>query len=130
MEADGEGRWRYSDTGELVSELPARACGYCGLANTPKGHDGCLGTLSGVANTCCGHGVAVEAYIQLVGGGRVSGQEAVRLMPERPSKRTEKPEDNQGARKTGVAPESGFASRFEALDQIRCSANVSHLPKK
>lgn len=39
-------------------------CNYCGLEKTKEGHDGCIGTLIGVANACCGHGVIEDAYVQ------------------------------------------------------------------
>lgn len=58
------GAWLYSDTREPVAENPDRDCGHCGLPNTPEGHDGCLGTLDGAMNACCGHGNAAEAYVQ------------------------------------------------------------------
>lgn len=60
------GRWIYRDTGEPTAGNP-RECGHCGRANTPEGHDGCLGTLPFVKNACCGHGVDDEAYIALRG---------------------------------------------------------------
>ena len=56
--------WYYVDTNELVSNNPNRDCGYCGLANTPEGHDGCLGTIPNAINACCGHGNLEESYIQ------------------------------------------------------------------
>ena len=59
-----DGAWRYCDNGQLVSNDPDRACNHCGLPQTPEGHDGCLGTLPGVMNACCGHGVEREAYVQ------------------------------------------------------------------
>jgi len=58
------GVWRYSDTGRLVSENKDRPCGHCGLPNTPEGHDGCLGTIPGARNACCGHGDVSAFYIQ------------------------------------------------------------------
>lgn len=60
--------WLYSEDGQPVKDSPQRPCGYCGLANTPEGHDGCLGTLPDVMNACCGHGSDDEAYIQFEGG--------------------------------------------------------------
>lgn len=69
--------WVYLDTGEAVRENPDRPCGHCGLASTPEGHDGCLGTLPGVRNACCGHGVVEEAYVQLDDGTRLEGREAL-----------------------------------------------------
>lgn len=67
----------YEDTGEPVSDNPDRACGYCDLANTPEGHDGCLGTLPGVMNACCGHGNPDEASIQYDNGDRIGGVDAL-----------------------------------------------------
>ncbi len=58
------GTWLYSDTHEPVAESPDRDCGHCGLPNTTEGYDGCLGTIPGAMNACCGHGVAAEAYVQ------------------------------------------------------------------
>lgn len=58
--------WAYVATGRLVADVPDIDCGYCGLTNTPEGHDGCLGTLPGVRNACCGHGSPAEAYAQHV----------------------------------------------------------------
>lgn len=73
--------WRYVDTHARVPEnWKGRGCGHCGRAETPEGHDGCLGTLPPpVVNACCGHGNENEAYVQF-GDGRpvLRGQEAVR----------------------------------------------------
>ncbi len=56
-----------------LPESPNQRCGYCGLAKTPEGHDGCLGTLPGdVMNACCGHGRPNEAYIQFWDGSRIA----------------------------------------------------------
>lgn len=71
------GIWLYADTREPVSEAPDRACGHCGLPNTAEGHDGCLGTLPGVMNACCGHGCPAEAYVQYPSGVIVSGPDAL-----------------------------------------------------
>lgn len=62
---DATDLWRYCDTGQPVPDDPDRDCGHCGLPNTPEGHDGCLGTIPGAANACCGHGIAREAYVQM-----------------------------------------------------------------
>ena len=79
--AERDGVWVYIDTGEPVASLPDRACGHCGEANTPEGHDGCLGTLScpirGVMNACCGHGHSRDAYVQFWDGSRLAGAEAL-----------------------------------------------------
>lgn len=56
-------RWVYVDTGDSV-ENNHRSCGHCGEADTIKGHDGCLGTLRGIRNACCGHGQIDSAYVQ------------------------------------------------------------------
>ena len=63
MMQDGDGLWRYCDNGGLVSEDPDRDCGHCGLPTTAEGHNGCLGTISGATNACCGHGVECESYV-------------------------------------------------------------------
>ena len=64
IEQDDGGRWVYVDTQQRVSENPHRDCGQCGRPVTAEGHDGCLGTLPGVANACCGHGQVQDAYVQ------------------------------------------------------------------
>lgn len=69
--------WRYDDTGAPVEADPDRACGHCNKGNTPEGHDGCLGTLKGAMNACCGHGVPKEAYVQLSPSLILEGGEAV-----------------------------------------------------
>ena len=69
--------WRYADTGLPVAENPERLCGECGEETTPEGHDGCLGTLPGVVNACCGHGRVPEAYVMLTDGTRLAGSVAV-----------------------------------------------------
>ena len=55
--------WLYKDT-MTPTAGNERSCGHCGMENTPEGHDGCLGTLVGAKNACCGHGESDEAYIQ------------------------------------------------------------------
>ena len=76
MRYEGEA-WRYVGTGLLVSDDPEPACGHCGESSTPEGHDGCLGTLPGVANACCGHGADDEAYVTLEDGRRLAAREAL-----------------------------------------------------
>lgn len=69
--------WRYEDNGEPVPETwRGRGCGHCGLQDTPEGHDGCLGTLPGVMNACCGHGDPEVAYVQFSPGDCLRGREA------------------------------------------------------
>jgi len=72
--------WRYSDTGQLVRELPDRACGHCGRSNTPEGHDGCIGALPGVIGACCGHGDDADAYVVFEAGQRIDGEPAATWM--------------------------------------------------
>lgn len=71
-----DGAWRYVDTGDRVADDKDRDCGFCGKANTPEGHDGCLGELPGVMNACCGHGDPRDAYVQLSDGRRLGGDAA------------------------------------------------------
>jgi len=69
----------YCDTDEPVEETwQDRPCAHCGLESTPEGHDGCLGTLDGVRNACCGHGETETAYVQFESGGELRGGKAVR----------------------------------------------------
>lgn len=71
-----DGQFIYCDTGEPTVGNP-RDCGYCGKPNTPEGHDGCLETLPGVMNACCGHGSAEDAYVQYSKKKAVYRQKAV-----------------------------------------------------
>lgn len=70
------GKWYYADTREQTAGNE-RPCGHCGKESTTEGHDGCLGTLHGVMNACCGHGVNDEAYLQLSPEDCLRGKEAV-----------------------------------------------------
>lgn len=71
-----QGVWYFSDTNEKVSETwETRPCGHCELFNTSEGHDGCLGTLPGVMNACCGHGEVRHAYVQFSNGECLHGIE-------------------------------------------------------
>ena len=80
IEETDEG-WVYSDT-----KMPCsgeRECGVCGLESTPEGHDGCIGTLPGVMNACCGHGGTYEgAYVQFNPNVTIRGQEAIDYIKE------------------------------------------------
>lgn len=72
------GAYRFADTGEpTAATYQDRPCGHCGLADSEEGHDGCLGTLTGVVNACCGHGLVDDAYVVLTGGDRLAGAEAL-----------------------------------------------------
>ena len=58
-----------------------RPCGRCGEFLTNKeGHDACLGTLPGVMNACCGHGDNRDAYVQLLDGFSLSGEDAIVIL--------------------------------------------------
>ena len=73
-----DGEWYFCDTDLLVSETwKESGCGYCKLPRTDEGHDGCLGTLPGIMNACCGHGNIEEAYIQYWDKNIISGSDAV-----------------------------------------------------
>lgn len=74
------GEWVYSDTKEkTVLSFDERPCGHCGLHNTPEGHDACLDILPGVMNACCGHGQTNDAYVQLLDGHCIHGEDAVMM---------------------------------------------------
>lgn len=76
-------RFVFADTGLPVEDTwRERGCGHCGLASTPEGHDGCLGTLPGVVNACCGHGLQALAYAQFQDGSELRGVEAQRYFKE------------------------------------------------
>lgn len=73
------GEWIYSDTKEpTASTWESRSCGHCGLHNTKEDHDGCLGTLQGVMNACCGHGRIGETYVQFAEERVLHGEDAMR----------------------------------------------------
>ena len=76
-----DGEWVYSDTGDSTADTHEdRGCGYCNLSATKEGHDGCLGTLKGVMNACCGHGDNAEAYVQFLDKTSVRGEDAIDIM--------------------------------------------------
>jgi hypothetical protein len=53
----------------MKTEISAKVCGHCNLERTTEGHDGCLGTLPGLMNACCGHGGNAEGvYVQFLDG--------------------------------------------------------------
>jgi hypothetical protein len=73
--------WVYSDTKEsTVQTHKERSCGYCDMYSTDEGHDGCLGTLKGVMNACCGHGQKKEAYVQFLDGVSIHGEDATTIL--------------------------------------------------
>lgn len=83
IEQDDSGQWIYSDTREPTADTwKDRQCGHCHLPRTPEGHDGCLGTLPGITNACCGHGIKTAAYLQFLDGEILRGIEALNKICE------------------------------------------------
>lgn len=73
--------WVYSDTKEpTVDGYGTRPCRNCGRDWTEEGHDGCLGTLPGIMNACCGHGIDKKAYVQFKDGFCIRGQDAITIL--------------------------------------------------
>lgn len=71
------GKTFYCDTKEpTIDTWESRPCGHCGKHLTKEGHDGCLGTLKGVMNACCGHGEPNQAYVQFYDGCSIDGEQA------------------------------------------------------
>lgn len=64
--------WRYSDNNEPIpgGGGEVRPCKKCGQKewSGDGAVDACLGTLPGVTNACCGHGVPSHAYVCFEGG--------------------------------------------------------------
>jgi hypothetical protein len=54
-------------------------CAKCGKLPTKEGHDACLGTLPGVIDACCGHGVR-EAYIIFENGVTIRGRSVIEFV--------------------------------------------------
>ena len=76
--------WVYCDTKEpTVQNYRERPCRHCGRPQTEEGHDGCLGTLPGVMNACCGHGQENEAYMQFLDGKSINGKDALTVISNR-----------------------------------------------
>lgn len=74
---ESSGIFKYVDDDMSVSENHfIKPCGNCGRSCTPEGSDGCLGTLIGTMNACCGHGEDESAYIQFLDGNIISGKDA------------------------------------------------------
>jgi hypothetical protein len=73
--------WVYSDTKQsTVQTYAERPCGYCGKTQTTEGHDGCLGTLPGIMNACCGHGQTNEVYVQFLDGTSIHREDAITIL--------------------------------------------------
>lgn len=77
------GEWLYKDNRQpTVTTFRDRSCGYCGKAKTADGHDGCLSTLPGLMNACCGHGQINNAYVQFLDGSIIAKESAVIILNE------------------------------------------------
>ena len=50
--------------GNYLDGYEKERCDHCKLKRTAEGHDGCIGFLPGVKNSCCGHGEDNCAYVQ------------------------------------------------------------------
>lgn len=78
-----DGDWHYCDSGYHTSELSGsgqfRICIKCKKGPTKEGHDGCLGTIPGAYNACCGHGEINTAYIQFTDMFCIRGQAAINI---------------------------------------------------
>jgi hypothetical protein len=75
------GEWVYCDTKEpTATSYNNRPCGHCEKEQTKEGHDGCLGTLNGIMNACCGHGQTNEAYVQFLDGHSVHGEDTMTIL--------------------------------------------------
>lgn len=64
----------------LVGGIPNNPCKHCGKLYTKERHDGCIGTLIGVMNACCGHGDSRCCYVQFLDGECVRGKDAVEII--------------------------------------------------
>lgn len=75
---DDINKWRYSSDNSIVTTQydMSHPCGNCSKHYTKEGHDGCLGTLIGVMNACCGHGEIDECYVQFLDGECIRGIDA------------------------------------------------------
>jgi hypothetical protein len=75
------GEWVYSDTKEpTIENYKERPCKHCGKMYTEEGHDGCLSTLIGIMNACCGHGDINESYVQFLDGECIRGEDAIIIL--------------------------------------------------
>lgn len=77
------GQWVYEDSMEpTATTCKDRPCGFCNKPNRSDDHDACLGTLPGIMNACCGHGVEKEAYVQFLDGKCARGKSALIILNE------------------------------------------------
>ena len=75
---DNINKWRYGSDDSIVTTQydTSHPCGNCGKDYTKEGQDGCLGTLIGVKNACCGHGDVSECYVQFLDGECIRDKDA------------------------------------------------------
>ena len=65
----------------MQTAIGQKICKECGLERTKEGHDGCLGTLPGLMNACCGHGKYGEGvYVQFLDGKSIHGEDAIKII--------------------------------------------------
>jgi len=69
-------------TSDMIGSGQHGICAKCKKEPTKEGHDGCLGTLPGVMNACCGHGQANQAYVQFWDRICIRGRSAIIIMTE------------------------------------------------
>lgn len=50
------------------------------MDSTKESHDGCLGTLQGIMNACCGHGQINQSYVQFLDGSCIHGEDAMTIL--------------------------------------------------
>jgi hypothetical protein len=74
--------WRFCDTRKATSQAAflSRPCNYCKKYSTKEGYDGCLGTLIGIMNVCCGHRRKKESYVQFLDGHSIHGKDAYKIL--------------------------------------------------
>ena len=71
--------WIYVDTKESIMDKD-RPCNNCKCHSTPEGHDACLETLPNTLNACCGHGNPEDAYVNLINGKAIYGEDAIAII--------------------------------------------------
>lgn len=101
---EGDKTWYYKDTNLSVPNTHLeQPCGNCGKNYSEEGHDGCLGTLIGLMNTCCGHGKTEECYVQFWDGEVISGEDAKIIQDILKKYRKERTKDNYFYIERGVS---------------------------
>lgn len=65
--------WQYTDGSPHKIGVTVRPCPCCNSLPADGEPDGCLGSLPGVKNACCGHGIDGESYIEFENGVIIRG---------------------------------------------------------